>query len=54
MYHEVEIDVPGEEFLVTLLVWVEAGEDAETKIRAAVAQKFPDSPVEEFELGEFA
>ena len=52
MYYEAMID--DGLFLVPLLVWVEEGEDAEEKIREAVAIKFPNYPIEELDLNEIA
>lgn len=54
MYYEVEIDVPGEEFLVPLVVWVEEGEDPVAKIRAAVEANYPKYIVPNFNAEAFA
>lgn len=54
MYYEVDIDVPGEEFLIPLVVWVEEGEDPVVKIREAVEARFPGREIPEFFAEDFA
>lgn len=53
MFYEVEIDLPEEEFLIPLAVWVEDGEDPVAMIREAVEARFPGREIPEFVAEDF-